>query len=119
MEDDEPLLGRRLDDVLPERSGLDAGAMGSGVDLHAAQTRRLHEDRVVQDRERRCSMPGSLRRDPKTMRARELDDRDDIFDGLDQRDRERPLIDGEVPCPACVVPLGVARKHELTGEAVS
>jgi len=53
------------------------------------------------------------------MRARELDDRDDILDGLDQSDRQRPLIDREVPCPAGVVPLGVARKHKLTGEAVA
>jgi hypothetical protein len=53
------------------------------------------------------------------MRARKLDDRDDILDRLDQRDRQRPLIDREVPCPTCVVPLEVAGKHELTGEAVS
>ena len=119
MENDEPLLGSGLDDVLPERSGLDARAMGAGVDLDAAQTRRLHEDRVVQHRERRGSMAGSLRCDPKTMSARELDDLDDILDGLDQRDRERPLIDREIPGPASVVPLGIARKHELTGETAS
>jgi len=53
------------------------------------------------------------------MCARALDDRDDILDGFDQRDRQRPLIDREVPRPSCVVPLEVAWKHELTGEAVA
>ena len=64
-------------------------------------------------------MAGSLRGDPKTMSTRELDDLDDILDGLDQRNRERPLIDREIPGPAGLVPLGIARKHELAGETVS
>jgi hypothetical protein len=52
MENDEPLLSSGLDDILPERSSLDARATGADVDLDAAQTRRLHEDRVIQHRER-------------------------------------------------------------------
>ncbi len=52
MENDEPLLGSGLDDILPERSSLDPRAMGARVDLDAAQARRLHEDRVIQHRER-------------------------------------------------------------------
>ena len=56
-------------------------------------------------------MAGSLRGDPKAVSARELDDLDNILDGLDQRDRERPLIDCEIPGPAGLVPLGIAREH--------
>lgn len=52
MENYEPLLGSGLDDILPERSSLDPRAMGARVDLDAAQARRLHEDRVIQHRER-------------------------------------------------------------------
>jgi hypothetical protein len=48
--------------------------------------------------------------------TRELDDLDDVLDGLDQRDRDRPLINREVPRPTSVVPLGVAWKHEAAGE---
>ena len=38
MEDDEPLPSGGLDDILPERSSLDARATGAGVDLDSAQT---------------------------------------------------------------------------------
>jgi hypothetical protein len=119
MENDETLLSSGLDDILPERSSLDARATGAGVDLDAAQTRRLHEDRVIQHHERRSSMAGSLRGDPKTMSTRELDDLDDILDGLDQRNRERPLIDREIPSLASLAPLRIARKHDLAGETAS
>jgi hypothetical protein len=64
-------------------------------------------------------MTGSLRSNPKTMSTRELDDLDDILDGLDQRDRERPLVDRKIPGPASLVPLRIARKHNLTGETAS
>ncbi len=63
-------------------------------------------------------MTGSLRGDPKAMRARELDDLYDIVSGLDQSDRGRPLIDGEIPGLASLVPLRIARKHEPAGETV-
>lgn len=61
-------------------------------------------------------MAGSLRGDPKAMSTRELDDLDDILDGLDQRDRERPLIDREIPSLASLAPLRIARKHDLAAE---
>jgi integrase len=61
-------------------------------------------------------MAGSLWGDPKAVFTRELDDLDDVLDGLDQRDRDRPLINREVPRPTSVVPLGVAWKHEAAGE---
>jgi hypothetical protein len=64
-------------------------------------------------------MAGSLRGDPKTMSTRELDDLNDIVDGLDQRDRERSLIDREIPGLASLPPLGIARKHDLAGQAAS
>jgi hypothetical protein len=64
-------------------------------------------------------MAGSLRGDPKTMSTRELDDLDDILDGLDQRDRERPLIDREIPSLASLTPVRIARKHDLAGETAS
>ena len=61
-------------------------------------------------------MAGSLWGDPKAVFTRELDDLDDVLDGLDQCDRERPLINREVPRPTSIVPLGVAWKHESAGE---
>src|SRR4029079_5264234 len=38
------------------------------------------------------------------------------LDGLDHGDRDRPLINREVPRPTSVVPLVVAWKHEVAGE---
>jgi hypothetical protein len=46
----------------------------------------------------------------------ELDHPDHVLHGLDQRDRERPLINREVPRPTSVVPLGVAWKHKAARE---
>src|SRR5579871_4048023 len=112
MQDDEPLFGGRPDNVLPKRSGLDAGASRAGVDVYTAQTRRLHEDRVIEHGKRGSSMARSLWRDPKAMFARKLDDVDNVLDGLDQCNRARPLIDCKVPCLASAIPLGVAWKHE-------
>lgn len=113
MEHHETLRCRGLDDVGPERSRLDARAMGAGIDLDATHTRRLHEDRVVSDLQRGRSVAGSLRGDPETMCDRELDDLDHVLRRIDQRDGERPLINREVPGPTSVVPVGLAGKHDL------
>jgi hypothetical protein len=115
--DDEALLGRRIDDVGPDRAGLDAGAACRGVDLDAAQARGLHEDRGVERVERARTVAGSLRGDPEAMSACELDDRDDVVGGVDERDREGTLVDGEVPGLSRGIPVGVARKHDLTADA--
>ena len=116
VEDDKALFGGRHDNVLPERSSLDACPSRASVDLYTTQTRCLHQDRAVQHCKRGRSMAGSLWGDPKTVFTRELDDLDDVLDGLDQCDRQRPLINREVPRPTSVVPLGVAWKHEAAGE---
>ena len=58
-------------------------------------------------------MARALRCDTEPVDAGELDDRDDVLGGLGERDRERPLVDGEVPGQPGGVPLGVARKHDL------
>lgn len=116
MEDDEALFGGRHDDVLPDCSSLDARPSRAGVDLYTTQTRCLYEDRVVQPCERGCSMAGSLWGYPKAMFTCELDDLDDVLDGLDHCDGDRPLINRQVPRPTSVVPLGVAWKHEAAGQ---
>ena len=53
-------------------------------------------------------MAGCLRRDPKTLSTRELDNFDYVLDRLDERDRERPLIDREIPGLASLVPVRIA-----------
>ena len=116
VENDEALFGGRHDNVLPKRASLDARPSRAGVDLYTTQTRRLHEDRAVQHCKRGRPVAGSLWGNPKTVLTSELDHPDHVLDGLDLRDRERPLINREVPRPTSVVPLGVAWKHKAARE---
>ena len=58
-------------------------------------------------------MARSLRGDPKAVAAREADDLDDILGRLDKRDSERPLVDCEIPGLPGIVPVRIARKHDL------
>jgi hypothetical protein len=96
VQDDEGSLGRGLDDIGPDCAGLDARAPCPGVDLDTARALRLQEDRVVEYSERARTVAGSLRGDPQAVCARELDDLDDVLDGVHLRDRRRPLVDREV-----------------------
>jgi hypothetical protein len=113
VQDDEGSLGRGLDDIGPDCAGLDARAPCPGVDLDTAQARRLQEDRVVEYSERARTVAGSLRGDPQAVCARELDDLDDVLDGVHLRDHRRPLVDREVPRLAGVVPPWLSGKDEV------
>jgi hypothetical protein len=57
-----------------------------------------------------------LDRDPETFAACELDDRDDVFDGLGVRHRAGSLVDGEIPRPTRLIPLRIARNDEPSHE---
>lgn len=117
MQDDESLLGGGLDDVGPDRAGLDAGAAAGCVDLDGAQTLGLDEDRVLKRVDRAGAVAGSLRGDPQAVDACELDHGDDIGGRLDQGDGERTLVDGKVPGAAGLVPARVAGDDQVAVEA--
>ena len=106
----EPVLGGGADDVGPQRAGLGAGAAAVGVDLDDAHAVRLDEDGVVQGRlgERGGGMAGALGGDAQAALAGEVDDGDDVGDGLGLGDGGRALVDGEVPRLPRLVPTGVA-----------
>ncbi len=101
----QPVLRGRLDDVLPQRAGLDAGDSRLRVDQHALHALRLQEQRSLQGAQRRGPVTGALRRDTPATGAGELDCCDDLGGRLRQRDRLRPLVGGEVPGLACAVPV--------------
>ena len=113
VQHDEALLGGRLDDVPPYRPRLDADAARLGVDRHVPQALRLDENRFLELLERRGAVARSLRRDPQPVDVSELDDGHDVGSGLDERDREGALVDGEVPGLPGAVPVGVVGKHEI------
>jgi hypothetical protein len=96
VQDDEALLGRRSDQLGPDDPRPDAGAPSRGVDRDAAQARRLDEDRIVEGAQGGRAVPGSLRRDAEAAGTGEADDLDDVVGRVDERDRERALVDGEV-----------------------
>ena len=48
-----------------------------------------------------------------------LDDRDDVVDRLGEDDRRRPLVGGEVPGEARLVPAGVVGGDDLSVEEVA
>src|SRR5581483_6416996 len=117
VQDDEPLLGGRLDDVRPDRAGLHADTASRSVDLDPAHALGLDEDRVFERTDRAGAVTGSLRRNPQAVDAREVDDRDDVVGRLDQGDGERALVDGEVPGAACLVPPRVVGDDQVAREA--
>jgi hypothetical protein len=60
----EPVPGRGLDDLEPDRSRLDAGGPAGRFDRDSAHPLGLDEDRVVERVERTCIVARSLRGDP-------------------------------------------------------
>jgi hypothetical protein len=54
--------------------------------------------------------------DAQSVCVRELDDLDDVAGGFDEHDRERPLVDREVPCSAGFVPTRIAGEYHLALE---
>ena len=117
VQDDEALLGGGLDNIGPDRAGLDARPSRDDVDLDSAHQRRLHEDRVGEVTKRTGAVARSLRGDPEAVDARERDDLDDIVGRLDERDRERPLVDCEIPGLPGLVPVGIARHDDPPRQA--
>ena len=111
-----PLLGRRLHDLEPQDAGLDASGQVVRVDLHCAHAGRLQQDGVLERPERCGVVAGALRGDAKPALAGEVDRRDHVVGGLGVDDRGGPLVDGEVPRLAGLVPALVARRDDLAVE---
>ena len=81
-----------------------------GIDLDPRHPGRVHEQRT---RERRArAVPRPLHRDVQADEPRVLDDRDDVLDGLGERDGCRSLVDCEVPRPSRVVPARVPGEEQ-------
>jgi hypothetical protein len=105
------------DDVGPLRAGLDSREARRRVDLHGAHAVRLDEDRALElRRQRRRAVAGALRGNGEALLAGEVDDGLDVGDGLGLRDRDRPLVDGEVPRLPGGVPAVVVRDGQISRE---
>ena len=103
------MLGGRGGDVGPDRAGLDARPPGCRVDGDGAHAVGPQQDRAGQRAfEVVGVVAGALRRDAQPTLAGEVDDGRDVGGALRQRDGRRPLVDGEVPSLARLVPAGVA-----------
>jgi hypothetical protein len=102
------VAGRRLDDVDPDRAGLDARHLAVRVDVDCAHALGADEERVLERSERRCRVAGALRRHAQVVGRCELHERDDVGCAPGQADGGGSLVDREVPRSAGLVPAGVA-----------
>ena len=64
-------------------------------------------------------MAAGVERDPQAVLRGERDGRDDVVRGLWVDDRDRPLVDRQVPGLARGVPGLVARQDDVTVEAIT
>jgi hypothetical protein len=97
VHDGEAVLGRRDDDVLPLGAGADACAQRGGIDLHLAAEVRLHEERVVQGRQRGGQVARGLGRDAQAQVAGEGDGVADLGGRARVDDAGGPQVGREVP----------------------
>ena len=110
------MLGGSLHDLDPDRARLGASHPGDRVDRDAPQAVRLQQHGAHKVAERRRVVSRSLRCDPEPLFARPVHDLDDVVEVLGDRDRGGPLVDGQVPGQAGLVPARVAGKDELSDE---
>jgi hypothetical protein len=113
----EPVLGGRVDDLLPDDAGAAADARAVGVDLDAAQAVGAQEDRVASDAERDGVVARPLWRHAVPAAGGVVDHRDDVVHGLREDDGGGALLGREVPGAARAVPLGVAGGDDGAGDA--
>ncbi len=116
----EALRRDRGDDVAPERSGLDACDQQVGVDVHGAQLRRAQQQGVgetVVRGERAGVVAGRLRGDREAEVGGGAHGLQDVADAAGHHDRDRALVDGEVPRGAGLVPAGLTREGDATVDA--
>ena len=64
-------------------------------------------------------MPGALAGDSQVVLGGEADNRGDVLAALDKGDRLGPLVGDQVPGEARLVPVGVARGGDATGDGQS
>ena len=110
----EAVLDRGVDDVDPDRARRDPRHAGARVDLDAGHAGGVDQEGAVEEVVA-GAVAGALHGDPKADGARVVDGRDDVVDGLGERDRGGALVDCEVPGAARVVVAGVAREAEDVG----
>ena len=108
-----PYADGRVDDVAPRSS---PAATRATRPPGSTSTPR-HARRVDEQACRRAACAGApwpvpWTRDPQPERAGVVDGRDDVVDGLGERDGGGALVDGEVPRAASLVPAGLAREDE-------
>ena len=64
-------------------------------------------------------MAAALGGDPQAALRGEPDDRDDVVDGLRERDRGGPLVDGEIPREASLVVAAIVREDDQAAQLVA
>ena len=117
MERGEPVLCGGVDDLLPDHAGAGAHARGPRVDLDAPHPLGLEQDRLrVQLTEARGVVPGPLRRHAVAAQPREVDDGGDVLGRLGVDDDAGALVGSEVPGEASLVPAGIAREDDVSGD---
>ena len=115
-EREQPVRGRRLGDLEPQRAGLDAGGPRLDVDLDAAHPLGGEQDRPLQRAERGRVVAGALRGDLQAGADRVLEHGLDVGGVGREGDERGPLVDGQVPGAAREVPLGVVGRDDVAGE---
>jgi hypothetical protein len=98
----------RLDDVLPQDAGADAGGPPLGVDVHLVHRRGAQQDRLVQGPERARVVAGALRHDPQAELGGGEHQLADLVGARRVGDRGRALVHRHVPRHARLVVPGVA-----------
>ncbi len=105
----QPVLGRGLDDLAPERSAVDTREPRVGVDTNAAHPPGPKQQRAGERADARTAVPRPLNRDPQPVLPSVLDRADHVARRLGQHNRLRMLVDRQIPRAPGFVPLGRVR----------
>ena len=114
VERGQPVSDGRVHDVAPQRPARHASDASDGVDLDARHARHVDQQGAL-ERGAAGAVARSLDGDTQADSAGVVDGGDHVVDGLGERDRGGPLVDGEVPGAASVVPARLAGEDEQVG----
>jgi hypothetical protein len=91
-------------------TGLDPGGTGAGLDADLLHPLSLDEDRPPQIRERGGAMTRRLSGDAQPALSREAEHLRHVVSAVDERDRRRLQVCGEVHAQSDLIPVGVLRR---------
>ena len=112
MQGDQAVLGRGVDDLLPEDAGAGAGLPRLDVDLDVAQRGHANQDGIGQVAERPDAVTGALRGDAQAVGRREAHDRLHVGGVLGDDDQCGVLLEGQVPGRTRFIPALVSGSQD-------